>query len=267
MGMLLEENLDIAISELVDTGLKIQNSAYGILDIPFLLGALDNACANRVLDIGTGEGSFIAEVASARPGIDFLAIDHNEALVQAARNNLSPRSPGNIEFAHGSFGEGFDPGYFDVILLRFCLEHSGDPRRMLADIYSRLNRGGRVVIIDEYWFDTGIDEPVWEKFRLEMLKTFSKIGADPFVPRQLTRWLKHAGFSGVDSKLAMYSPATIGYKPFRELVLGLPGVLRGLYPDTWGESLVEELEDWLEQRVRTGETDPFITHAHVVAIK
>lgn len=267
MGMLLEEKLDTAVSALVDAGLKIQNSAYGILDIPFVLSALDAAGASRVLDIGTGEGSFITAVAAARPGIDFVAIDHNETLIAAAQNGQCRGGPGNIEFAHRSFDKDFDLGVFDVVLLRFCLEHAPDPQPILNDIYRRLRRGGRVVLIEEYWFDSGLGDPVWEKFRLEMLKTFNKIGADPFVPRHLARWLQSAGFASIDSKLVMYSPVTIGYQPFRDLVLGLPAVLRGLYPDTWGEPQVDELAGWLEQRVRTGAIDPFITFAHVVAIK
>ncbi len=235
--------------------------------MPFRLSALQDGEVNRVLDIGTGEGSFILAVAEQRPDIKFIAIDHNDSLIKSAMRAHSASGLNDLCFQQALFDENFEEDNFDVIFMRFCLEHVEEPLDILSEVYRRLKPGGRIGMIDEYWFDSGIGDPVWERFRQEMLKTFERVSANPYIPRYLNGWLQSVGFKAINSKLAMYSPATIGIEPFSGLLLDLPVILNGLHPDTWQGDFIDELEQWLEQRVRPGYIDPFVSFAHVVAEK
>lgn len=265
---ILEQNLHLSQSELLEQGLKVQNAAYGVLDAPFLDGILrGHPSIKRMLDIGTGDGSFVADVAQRHPGVSMLAIDHNSDLIEKADVHKASLGLNNIEFRTAFFDNAFEPDRYDLIFTRFTLEHSSDPLGFLREVFKRLECGGCLVVVEEYWLDMLIEDEVWRTFREFMLASYRTFGGNPFVPRDLAGWLKHAGFSDIESSLAMCSPATIGAQKFRRLVLTIPTLIHKFKTGIWDEAFFPVLEAWIDEVIATGRIDPCITIAHAIAWK
>lgn len=268
MKPLLEHDIHFSRSEIVNQGMKVQNRAYGVLDIPFLDNLIkSDPSVKEVLDIGTGEGSFILEVAKRNPGTSFTGIDRNGDLIEMARTQASSDTVGNAAFEPAFFDESFDRELYDLIFTRFTIEHASDPKSFIREVYDRLKPGGIFVVVDEYWLDLQFEDDVWQRFRQFMLKTYEAFKANPFIPRDLSGWLHNAGYKNVKSCLPVYSPATIGYDNFKELVLNIPVLINKFLPDTWDEEYLSELEVWLNTKVKEGKIDPAITMAHITANK
>ncbi|MTI29997.1 methyltransferase domain-containing protein [Xanthovirga aplysinae] len=268
MATLLEQTLSFKENKLLSKALKVQAKAFGILDIPFLLQILDNHPINKVLDIGTGEGSFILEIAKRKPEIDFVAMDHNKELIKQATEAKEKLNIKNINFIKHRFGSRFYSKKFDLVFTRFCLEHSSSPQTFVNQVFNQLNKRGVFAIIEEYWFDTGLDDEIWQKFRKNNLKTFKmKFRVDPYTPRHLTKWLHEAGFKNIKSKIAIYSPNTIGIEYFCSLILNIAFLGNQWFPDIWKKKYLKKLEQWIEKVIYGHELDPFITCVHATAIK
>lgn len=255
-------------SEIVEQGLKVQNGAYGVLDAPFLDQVLGSRPSiKKALDIGTGDGSFIADIARRHPSVSFLAIDLNPDLIEKANARKASLGLNNIEYRTAFFDGTFESDRYDVIFTRFTLEHSTDPHGFLREVAERLEGGGCFAVVEEYWFDTLVEDDTWRMFRKYMLASYDAFGGNPYVPRDLTGWLRAAGFSEIKSSLSMCSPATIGANAFRELVLTVPTLIHKIKPGIWDEEFFPVLEGWIDEVIATNRLDPFIPLAHVIAWK
>ncbi len=75
---------EIAKDDLVfwDDVLESQANSYGKVELPYLAQQLKYHRPSKVLDIGTGNGSFLIRIAESFPDIKFVGIDHNEGLLK-----------------------------------------------------------------------------------------------------------------------------------------------------------------------------------------
>ena len=101
---------------------------------------LQGMTPGRVLDVGCGNGQFLA--AAAACGWTATGIDFDPEAVAAAR-----RLPG-VEAEVGDLAEqAFDAGVFDAVMLNNVIEHVPDPRATFAECARLLRGGGRLVMI------------------------------------------------------------------------------------------------------------------------
>jgi ubiquinone/menaquinone biosynthesis C-methylase UbiE len=101
-----------------------------------------------VLDIGTGPGVLLVELAKRRPDLTLTGVDLSADMVAAAVRNL------------GSFGERatarvgdatdlpFPDGSFDLVVSSLSLHHWDDPEAAAPELVRVLRPGGRVHIYD-----------------------------------------------------------------------------------------------------------------------
>jgi ubiquinone/menaquinone biosynthesis C-methylase UbiE len=266
MHPILENKLNIDETEILRQGLEMQTRAYGVIDIPFLVDLIKSAHAKTVLDIGTGEGSFVLWLANELPETHFVAIDHNDDLLKLAKKNKADAIQ-NVEFHTAFFDETFEKKTYDLIFTRFTLEHSSSPEQFVSEAFKRLKPGGTLAIIDEYLFDTQIEAPTWQQFRCKILEAYKDFGVFPYVPMQVTTWLKSAGFVEPSVNIRAYSPNTIGGDLFKEMVLTLSVLLGKLYPDNWPLDFLKELDQFIDHAIKTNECDPYITMTHMTGRK
>lgn len=103
-----------------------------------LLDAVGVSAGDRVLDIGTGPGPVAAMAAErrARP----VGLDFSEAMLAEAR-----RAHPEIEFHSGSAEAlPFGDNEFDAVVGNFVLHHTGDPTKVLSEVFRVLRPQGRM---------------------------------------------------------------------------------------------------------------------------
>ena len=98
-----------------------------------------NDTPGRLLDIGTGGGSF--PFMASRRGWKAEGCEPNRWLCEWAQKNYGlPIRPGTV------FEQHYAPASFDVVTLWDVLEHTPDPRAEVRETHRLLNEGGLLVI-------------------------------------------------------------------------------------------------------------------------
>jgi tRNA (cmo5U34)-methyltransferase len=99
----------------------------------------------RVLDLGSGDGRLLALVRLARPGIEAVAIDFSETMLERLRERFAgdPR----VSVVPHDLSEPLPAtslGRFDAIVSSFAIHHVTHPRKreLYAEIFSLLSPGG-----------------------------------------------------------------------------------------------------------------------------
>jgi ubiquinone/menaquinone biosynthesis C-methylase UbiE len=102
----------------------------------------------RVLDVGTGPGVLLVELARRRPDLSLSGVDLSADMVAAARRNLAPFG----DRAGAQVGDvtslPFPDHSFDLIVSSLSLHHWDQPEAGAAELGRVVKPGGRVHIYD-----------------------------------------------------------------------------------------------------------------------
>lgn len=105
----------------------------------FPIMGLPAAWRGRLLDVGCGDGAFLARMKSL--GWDPVGVEPDEKAATAAKARFDGEVfIGTLEAA------GFADQSFDAITLSHVIEHVGDPQELLGRCRRLLRKGGRVVV-------------------------------------------------------------------------------------------------------------------------
>jgi ubiquinone/menaquinone biosynthesis C-methylase UbiE len=108
-----------------------------------------------VLDVGTGPGVFLIEIARRRPDLTLAGIDLSADMVAAARRNAT-----TAEVQVGNVTElPFPDATFDLVVSSLSLHHWDDPGAAAPELARVLRPGGRLHIYDFRFapFDTLVE--------------------------------------------------------------------------------------------------------------
>jgi ubiquinone/menaquinone biosynthesis C-methylase UbiE len=101
-----------------------------------------------VLDVGTGPGVLLVELASRRPDLQLTGVDLSADMITAATRNLEPFG----ERARARVGDvtnlPFPESSFDLIVSSLSLHHWDHPAAAVPELARILRPGGRVYIYD-----------------------------------------------------------------------------------------------------------------------
>ena len=124
------------------------------------LGWLYRSVANRVLatlpqgadvlDVGTGPGRLLVELATRRPDIQLTGIDPSEDMISHANRRLQKAVlavPGEIRVASAE-SLPFPDGAFDAVVSTLSSHHWADPAAAVAEQARVLRPGGALWIFD-----------------------------------------------------------------------------------------------------------------------
>ncbi len=211
------------------------------------LAALAPVPGERLIDFGSGLGQFARAVARVT-GAPALGIERSDA--QRARAVALAEAAGETALAEFRAGEATAPplsasesGSFDIAHARFLLEHVPDPLAVVRAMAAAIKPGGRVVIEDD---DHGMFRPwpeppgvmiVWHAY----VRTYDRLGNDPYVGRRLVQLLAQAGLSPTRSTLLPFG-ASSGDPAFVPFVRNLADVFRGARAPILGSGGVTEDE-------------------------
>lgn len=101
-----------------------------------------------VLDVGTGPGVLLVELAARRPDLRLTGVDQSADMITAATHNLEPFR----ERASAHVGDvttlPFPDESFDLIVSSLSLHHWDHPQAAVPELARTLRPGGRVYIYD-----------------------------------------------------------------------------------------------------------------------
>jgi ubiquinone/menaquinone biosynthesis C-methylase UbiE len=167
---------------------------------PAMLRELALGGHEHILDLGSGLGQFTRAMARAVPGGRVVGIERDENQLAGARTRAREAGEESLaEFRHGDVLalELADEewGSFDVAHTRFVLEHVPDPLRVVKTMLRAVRPGGRIVLADD---DHAVmrlwpEPPGWTDLWTAYMRTYDRIGNDPWVGRRLVSLLHEAG--------------------------------------------------------------------------
>ncbi len=150
----------------------------------------------RVADIGTGTGIFAVEL--ARAGLDVIAIDHADKMLEAAAANARAAGVADrIEFRRAEAASlPLTDGSVDAVFAHMVLQYVARPVEVLGEMARVLQPGGRAVVVDFVTHDRA-----WMQ---------EKLGTrwQGFAPDDVRDWLRRAGFTDID--IEVHAPQARG---------------------------------------------------------
>jgi SAM-dependent methyltransferase len=187
----------------------------------WLLGSIADGL--RVLEVGCGNGSLLAELAALLPSSRFSGIEPSPEAAAHAR-------AAGLEVVCG-FGEDLPAGasMSDVVLSVNVLEHTLDPVGFLGALAARTRPGGRVIVV----CPDG-ERPAAELLFFDHLYSFTRAALDGLLARS---GLRRRGWSMAPSTLGAFQMvvAEAGEAEAREPTID---------PDALGEARTAYLSAW-----------------------
>lgn len=155
-----------------------QIAAYDIYASNCASLVLRNAnTAGNVLEVGPGEGAFLAELAPHFATV--YALDNSEQMLNKAQAFAQQQALANIEFIHGdSKHESLKSIQVDSIVVNMVLHHVPSPAEMFKDLAQLLNQQGRLFITDlcshdQLWAQEACGD-LWLGFEPEDLSSWAE---------------------------------------------------------------------------------------------
>ena len=109
-----------------------------------LIGKLELAGTERVLDIGCGDGKVTDEIARRVPGGRVLGIESSEDMIRVSRHVFPPAVVPNLSFALADARSMSFDGAFDLAFSNAVLHWVKDQAPVLRGVARALTPGGRV---------------------------------------------------------------------------------------------------------------------------
>jgi SAM-dependent methyltransferase len=153
----------------------------------------------RVLDVGCGLGQLTRKMA-AQAGRQAIGVERSaEQMAEAKRQAAAAGEERLIELREGSAEDlpltAGECGTFDVVHTRFLLEHVPDPLAVVRAMVHAARPGGRIILQDDthdthrLWPEPPGLSRLWQAY----LRTYDRVGNDPYVGHRLVSLLVQAG--------------------------------------------------------------------------
>ncbi len=209
---------DLAEGELLDAWnrvLDIQTRGFGPREVQWLREAGFGAGGRNVLEVGSGDGTYGRFLATSFPGTRIHGIEPTQALIDRGIDSAG-ELPVNYTITAGRVGDepipGAEDGRYGDCLLRYVLQHSSDPVRILRGIYDTLPVGGRVFVVEEdsALFVSTEDWPAFATFVDRLERVYAACGSDFQVGRKLHVLAREAGFEVEDFRIGLRTNVDLG---------------------------------------------------------
>ena len=136
----------------------------------------------KVLDVGTGPGTLVRQLARSLPGLQVYGIDLSEDMIELARAHArSEQLEERVHFESGDVAHlPYPDQSFDVVVSTISMHHWHELEQPLRELYRVLRPGGRIWIYD---------------FRFVKVQTVEKaLARTHFVETPLEHTLVRTGF-------------------------------------------------------------------------
>ena len=263
MGSLMESKLTARQHALIKRVLVAQTESLGVVEAPIVEDLLKKHKCRTVLDIGCGEGSFLLQLAQRLKAAHFLGIDHSQLAVDDALRKPWGPLRRNVKFRTAFFDPQFDRTKYDAIMTRYTLQHCSETQAFIKAVFDRLNRKGIFLSLEslDAYTDCHEPDPVWERFRTSVAAIHKRVGSNDNIGKSLGLLLRAAGFRDIQVRVVLCSPSTVGVERFRAVVQASAELAVAFSPDLFDRELLEDLKEWLGDRICLEEKDPYLCSA------
>jgi SAM-dependent methyltransferase len=213
---------------------------------PSSLRELSIRARDRVLEVGSGLGE-LARAMGRISGVPVVAVERSaEQLAEARRAAIEAGENGLVDFRQGDARrlplEKSEWSSFDLAHTRFLVEHLPDPVAAVTEMVRAVRPGGRIVLEDDdhdvmrLWPEPPGFSSVWNAY----VRTYDRIGNDPYVGRRLVSLLFSAGARPVRNQWLFFGSCS-GQSDFSTYVENLAGVLESAREAILAAELLEKL--------------------------
>jgi SAM-dependent methyltransferase len=206
------------LDSLVESHLNLQVNISYSEHHDFLIRHNLNQCS-RVLDVGTGNGTFIARLAHDHPEIDFIGIDKRRQCIESCKKSTH-QNFNAFQVDMFSRESKFDFSLFDGFLMRYFLLHVDNSQKILELLKKRSKRCSKLWIIDLDWsqFSCEPRNPIFDKLT-KLVKDFcTKISCDSMAGQNVVPLLQKLCYQNIIVENLAFSNQNI---PIEELALYL----------------------------------------------
>jgi 2-polyprenyl-3-methyl-5-hydroxy-6-metoxy-1,4-benzoquinol methylase len=231
-------------SDFVKDIYSYQHKLFSRFELPVLADIINKHNIKSVLDIGTGEGTFITDFASKNKNLKILAIDGDKKLISLAKSRNENK---NLLFESVLFNSKFSQKKFDLILARFSVEHMNNPTSFIEEVKKRLNPDGHL-IVTEYlieWNDENTKN--WKFFRKKELELYTKFGSHPRLPLILPQIFQKNSLQKIEAKINLISPSTSNVNDFNNLIVAYVLGYSKIAPDVFTPLIVKRFLKYLNE--------------------
>jgi SAM-dependent methyltransferase len=213
----------------------------------------------RIIDFGSGLGQFTRAMARQVPGGTVVGIERNREQLSLARRLAEEDGEASlVEFREGDvLDANLEWGTYDVAHTRFVLEHVPEPLRVVKAMVRAVRPGGRVILADDdhdvlrYW----PEPPGWSELWRAYMRTYDRIGNDPYIGRRLVQLLHEAGAQLVRNTWIFFGGCA-GMEIFPTLAANMAGVVlsaretilsMGLFEERAFDAVMRNLAEWAQR--------------------
>ncbi|NIR96474.1 MAG: methyltransferase domain-containing protein, partial [Gammaproteobacteria bacterium] len=192
-----------------------------------------------------------------------IGIESNSAQIEEALRQAKDRDEEDlVELRLGSAYNmplrGNEWGSFDVVHTRFLLEHLQKPSIVVQEMVKAARSGGRIILEDDdhdllrfYPEPPGV-QALWDAY----MRTYDRLGNDPYIGRRLVWLLHQAGARPVRNTWLFFGSCS-GEPNFDTVIDNMIGIVGGareimindglIDPQTFDEG-IESLHNWKQRR-------------------
>ena len=217
----------------------------------------------HVLDVGSGLGQLTRAMARAvAPGGRVIGVERSAEQLSVAHRLAGEAGEGDrVDLREGDATDlplaPDEWDMFDVAHARFLLEHLPQPLDAVRTMVGAIRPGGRLVLEDDdhdvlrLWPEPESVRRAWEAY----IRTFARIGNDPFLGRKLVTLLQQAGAEPRRNGWNFFGSCA-GKPDFGDMVANFAGVLEGASERIVAEGQLDQagigtaLSDLTEWRLR-----------------
>lgn len=191
----------------------------------------------KILDVGSGLGQLTRALArTSGAGGQTVAVERSaEQLAEARRLAAADGEASLVDFREGDAVDlplaAGEWGSFDLAHTRFLLEHVPNPQDVVSSMVRAVRPGGRIVLCDDdhellrLWPQSPGFSTIWQAY----VRSYDRLGNDPFIGRRLVSLLERAGAQPVRNTWIFFG-ACAGQPIFPTVVENAIAILEGARP-------------------------------------
>ena len=240
------------LDSLVESHLNLQVKISYSVHHDFLLRHHLNDC-KKVLDVGTGNGAFVARLALDHPEIQFVGIDKRALSIESCQKFAKH----NLEFTQFDMfarDADFDLSNYDGFLLRYFLLHVDNANKVLELFKLKAKPGARFWIIDLDWskFNCEPHHSSFDKLTQLVRDFCAQVSVESSGGQNVMPLLQKLGFHNI---VVEHLPFTAEKIPQEDLALYLKQEVQ-CYTHMIGRSMndpdTQDILQFIEENVRSG---------------
>lgn len=163
----------INTTELWDLFLGTQAEIMQVADLAFMSNCEIFMKANKVLELGCGPGKFLKVLAGNYPDKEYVGVDISDEYIRRSTEHLNTYE--NIQLICDDIYK-FNRGQYDLVLLKFVVQHLPNNKKLLRHLKSLLSTNGAILIIDAHDSSSCLSHkvPEFAKISKSLSKGYSK---------------------------------------------------------------------------------------------